>query len=97
MEEVKMAAVRGISNVVQTLGLPSNKQTVQWHFWYFGKGYNSPPVDDLRTALAGVHATPYWHDALEVFRALPPPKRAVMLAVQVKNHKAYPVQLPSNE
>jgi hypothetical protein len=97
MEDVKAAAARSILKVVQALGLPSKKQTVQWHLWYFGKGYSSPPVDDLRTVLAAVNATPHWHGADEVFRALPPPKQAVMLAVQKQNPKAYPVQLPSSE
>jgi len=97
MEDVKKAAVRGISKVVEALGLQCKKPHVHWHLWYFGKGYSSPPVDDLRTALAAVNATPHWHGADEVFRALPPRKQAVMLAVQKKNPKAYPVTLRSSE
>lgn len=57
---------------------------MQWHLWYFGKVDSPSPEDDLCTALAKVNATPHWHDADEVFHALPSAKQRVMLAAQEK-------------
>lgn len=85
MNDAKAAAVRGVKGIVETL----KTKVVEYHFWYFGKGYsNPPPSQTLQDALGGDQGpVVHWHDHVAVFDALPAAKQRLMRAVaQRKRH-----------
>lgn len=98
VKKVTAAAERSIANAREKLGYQGK---VEWHFWYFGRGYNPPKATTLepltRALAAKCAADVHWHGAAEVFRALPPLKQTFMRAVQKAQKDAYPCDLPADE